>query len=156
MPKTATPVPDHIFIVFLSFTSFAQEADDILGLWINEDRIFGFEVYKSQGKYYSKIAWLAEPTENGKPKVDKNNPDASKRNNPLLGTRIFSELKFDKDEWNGGRIYNAKDGKTFDVYLELEDKDELKVIGFKGSRWLSKINVWYRIDKEKGFPETKG
>ncbi|MUU78640.1 DUF2147 domain-containing protein [Winogradskyella endarachnes] len=140
------------FTFMFSYSVLGQKADDILGFWISENAATGFEIYKSQNKYFSKIVWLAQPNVNGKPKLDKNNVDISKRDKPLLGTIILSGLVFDKDEWNDGTIYNAKDGKTYKVYLQLDGKN-LNVIGFKGSRWLSKINTWYPVQDKSKFPE---
>ena len=39
-----------------------------------------------------KIAWLGEPLENGKPKVDKNNPSASLKTRPILGLLLLNDL----------------------------------------------------------------
>lgn len=41
----------------------AQEyqADDILGLWLNEDEDAHIEVYRENDLYYGKIVWLKFP-----------------------------------------------------------------------------------------------
>jgi len=63
----------------LSFSAniFAQGAEDIVGLWFVEEKDAKVEVYNCGEGYCAKIVWLEEPNENGKPKVDDQNPDAS-------------------------------------------------------------------------------
>ena len=54
---------------------------------------------------------------NGQPKTDVNNPNAGRRDRPLLGLRIMSGLRPEDDEQLKGRVYNAEDGRVYEVYL---------------------------------------
>jgi hypothetical protein len=100
-----------IFTAFiLSFTALKSQtkADDIIGIWLTAGKEPAkIQIYKSGGKYYGKIVWLKNSTDNGTPKVDGNNPDKSKRSNPVMGLILLSSFKFDgDDEWKGGDIYD--------------------------------------------------
>ena len=44
-----------------------------------------------------------------KQRVGANNPDKTKRNNPIIGLTILTGFKFDDDdEWKGGDIYDPE------------------------------------------------
>ncbi len=70
----------------------AQSADAIVGTWFNTEREAKIEIYKEAGKYNGKIVWLKEPTENGKPKLDKNNSNASLRKRPPMGLNLLKGI----------------------------------------------------------------
>jgi uncharacterized protein (DUF2147 family) len=91
--------------------------------------------------------WLKNPNDNGKPKVDKNNPDNSKRNQSVVGLLILKEFKFDgDDEWEDGDIYDPESGKTYSCYLSLKDKHNLKVRGYVGISLFGRTEVWTRTN----------
>ena len=71
------------------------------------------------------MIWLKEPKDiNGKFKTDKNNPNKNLRNEKLLGLKILSNLMWNnkEKEWINGSIYNARDGKTYQVFANLSEK----------------------------------
>jgi uncharacterized protein (DUF2147 family) len=76
------------------------------------------------------IVGLKEPISkiDGKPKVDRENPDTSKRTRPLIGLSILIGMKpVDSGKWQGA-IYNPDDGKTYSASVKF-DGDSLKVKG---------------------------
>ena len=102
-------------IICITTSAFAQ-ADKILGTWLSADKKAHVEIYKTaSGAYYGKIIWLAQPNDpaTGKPKVDAENPDASKRNTPLLGSLTFINFTYNDGEYTDGKIYDCRDGKTY-------------------------------------------
>ncbi len=138
-------------LVALSFSAniFAQNADDIVGLWFVEEKDAKVEVYNCGKGYCAKIVWLEEPNENGKPKVDDENPDASLRDRPILNLEFLKNFKFDGEKYyEGGSIYNSRDGKTYDGYLFIQDDGTLllkggyKVLGMT----IGKSSVWSRAE----------
>jgi uncharacterized protein (DUF2147 family) len=141
---------------FLSFSAFnsASPADDtadkVQGTWLNEEGTAKVQIFKAAngsfaGKYYGKIVWLKEPNENGKPKLDKNNPDEKKRKNPLMGMMLLRDFSYDADdeEWSGGTIYDPKNGKTYSCYMSL-DGNKLNVRGYIGISLIGRTAVWTR------------
>jgi uncharacterized protein (DUF2147 family) len=78
----------------------------------------------------AKIVALAEPISkiDGKPKVDRENPDAAKRTRPLIGLTVMSGMKSAGDGTWKGRIYNPDDGKTYNATMRLSG-DTMKVQG---------------------------
>jgi uncharacterized protein (DUF2147 family) len=94
------------------------KADAITGVWqTHGDKPAKIQIYVSGGQYYGKIISLQNPLEDGRPVVDKKNPDAAKRGQPVVGLVLLSGFNFDKDEWNGGHIYDPESGKTYSCTL---------------------------------------
>jgi hypothetical protein len=93
------------FILLQLFTEavFTQKkADDIIGIWLtNSKEPAKIEIYKSGEKYFGKIVWLKNPTQNGKMRVDKNNPNKMKQGQQILGLVLLKGFRFDgEDELN--------------------------------------------------------
>lgn len=140
-------------VVIASLISFAahsqNKADDIIGTWLTGGKEPAkIQVYKSGEKFYGKIIWLKNPTENGKQRVDANNPDKSKRNNPIIGLVMLTRFTFDNDddEWKGGEIYDPESGKTYSSYMYLKDKNTLKVRGYVGISFFGRTETWTRTN----------
>ena len=46
---------------FVTIQAQEVNADDILGVWLNEDKDAHVDIYKEGDKFYGKIVWLKEP-----------------------------------------------------------------------------------------------
>ena len=139
-------------ILIASLVSFAahsqNKADGITGIWLTGGKEPAkIQVYKSGEKIYGKIIWLKNPSENGKQRVDANNPDNAKRSNPIIGLLILTSFKFDgDDEWKGGNIYDPESGKTYSSNIYLKDKNTLKVRGYVGISLFGRTETWTRTN----------
>jgi uncharacterized protein (DUF2147 family) len=140
--------PFTIFLIGLKLVCISLPAqikpDDIAGIWLTGGKEPAkIQVYKSSDKYFGKIVWLKNPTENGKPKVDTNNPNKTKRNNQIIGLGILKGFQFDgDDEWDDGEIYDPETGKTYSCYISLKDKNTLKVRGYVGISLFGRTEIW--------------
>ncbi len=127
----------HLFISIVALfipLFLAAQANKIEGVWFNEEKTSTIEMKKeSDGKYYGKINWLEEPNENGKPKIDDENPDPELAKRPVMGLPLVNNFVYDskKERWNDGTIYDPKNGKTYDCYAWFED-DNFDVLFLKG------------------------
>ncbi|MFN0190478.1 MAG: DUF2147 domain-containing protein [Aestuariivirga sp.] len=67
------------------------------------------------------IVGLKEPISkiDGKPKVDRENPDTSKRKRPLMGLSVLIGMKPTGDKKWKGSLYNPDDGKTYSASVSL-------------------------------------
>jgi uncharacterized protein (DUF2147 family) len=76
------------------------------------------------------IVALKEPISkiDGKPKVDRENPDASKRKRPLIGLTVMNGMKPAGEGTWKGTIYNPDDGKTYSATMRLAG-NKMKVQG---------------------------
>lgn len=129
----------------LSFKALAQ--DPIEHVWLSEEKTGKIQVYKAtDGKFYGKLIWIKEPNENGKPKVDKHNPDKSKRNDPLMGMVLLKGFrKSDEKHYEDGTIYDPKTGKTYSCKMTLNG-DNLDVRGYMGISLVGKTTRWTKVD----------
>ncbi len=133
------------FVVFgIRVIAFAQ-TDQVEGQWFNQEKTGKIDIYKAtDGKFYGKICWLRVPDENGKPKVDKNNPDEKRRNDPRLGLLVLKGLKKDGDKvYNDGTVYDPENGKTYSCKITFEG-DHLDVRGYIGFSLIGRTAVWTR------------
>ena len=79
--------------ILLNNFLLSQNSNDIIGIWLNEEKDAKIEIYKSENLFFGKLIWLKEPKDiNGKFKTDKNNPNKNLRNEKLLGLKILSNL----------------------------------------------------------------
>ena len=112
-------------------------AQDIKGKWLTEAGDAQVEIYESNGKMNGKIVWL----EKGPDTKDVHNKDEKLRSRKLMGVNILSGLTKKEDKWEGGRIYNPKNGKNYKCAIWL-DGDKLKVRGYIG--FLYETQTWKR------------
>ena len=136
--------------MFLAIFTFAQSplADDIVGKWLNEDQDAHVQIYKENGKFYGKIVWLKEPNEpaTGLPKLDDDNEDESLRSRPVMGLVMLKDFIYDGDgEWEDGTIYDPKNGKTYDCYMNFDENGVLKIRGYIGISWIGRNTYWTRV-----------
>ncbi len=93
-----------------------------------------------------KIYWLKEPmADDGKPKIDRYNPEPTMRTRPICGLPVLGDLeKISDGGFDNGWVYDPKEGKSYSVALDLVGPDTLKVTGYKGMRFLGKSFIWTR------------
>jgi uncharacterized protein (DUF2147 family) len=142
-----------IAILFCSINySLAQsEADALLGVWESGSGKARVKIDKVNDKYYGKIVWLKEPNnEEGKPKVDKNNPDEKLKTLPLLGYRMLKDFTYKGEKtWEDGTIYDPENGSTYSCTIKMTDTNTLDVRGFIGVSLFGRTDVWKRIQLKK-------
>jgi uncharacterized protein (DUF2147 family) len=100
------------------------------------------EIFKENGKYSGKITWLEEPTENGKPILDANNTDKSKRDREILGMKLLQDFEFKGGTWENGTIYDPTNGKTYSCTLKKKNNNTLEVRGFIGISLVGRTVEW--------------
>jgi uncharacterized protein (DUF2147 family) len=134
-----------LFSVALIFSSFTPGHESVVGEWYNQPKDATLILFEKDGKVFGKINWMKEPNENGKPKVDKNNPDPAKRNTPAFGLVILKNFeKVKENYWENGTIYDPNNGKTYKSNLTLKDKNNLDVRGYIGFSLLGRTESWTR------------
>ena len=123
-------------------------AADPAGTWLTEDgRGRNRTEHCGPGKadLCGYVVWMKEPTdENGKPRLDESNPDAKKKTRPVLGHELMTALKPADEGRYEGKVYNADNGKSYDVKVWSEAPAELSVRGCLFS-YLCKTQSWKRV-----------
>jgi uncharacterized protein (DUF2147 family) len=133
-----------VFILLLG--GFANAQDEIVGTWLNQNKDAHIRIFKAtNGHYYGKIEWLRDNPD----AMDTKNPDESKRKAPVLGLMILKGFLFDKEkeQWNGGTIYDPDNGKTYDCYMWFGDGTKQLIIkGYVlGMKFMGRETLWTRV-----------
>ncbi len=129
----------------------SADSEKILGVWESGSGKARVKIDKAGDLYTGRIVWLREPlNEEGKPKVDKNNPDEKLRTAPLLGYRMLKDFKYVGDlTWEEGTIYDPENGSTYSCTIKMTDPNTLDVRGFIGVSLFGRTDVWKRVQVKK-------
>lgn len=143
-----------VFCLVLQARGQAPEPADsekILGVWESGSGKARVKIDKASDIYTGRIVWLREPlNEEGKPKVDKNNPDEKLRSVPLLGYRLLKDFKYVGElTWEEGTIYDPENGSTYSCTIKMTDINTLDVRGFIGVSLFGRTDVWKRVQVKK-------
>ncbi len=116
-----------VFQIVVSGLGNAAGMADPSGTWLTEDGRARVRIERCGAKLEQVcgfIVWMKEPADaNGQPLRDQSNPDIAKRSRPLLGHQLILGLKPGADGRFEGQIYNAENGKTYEISLTRGTKD---------------------------------
>ena len=132
-----------VFFVILGTQINAQSP---LGIWKTVDDNTGetrseMELYLTdQGQLEGKIHKLLDADA---PQTCDECP-GEKKDAELIGMVIMWDLKKRGSQWEGGRIMDPENGKTYKCYISLDTTDKLKVRGYIGISALGRTQYWYR------------
>ena len=137
------------FLVALAPIPATAKAAEPVGFWSVGEGKSQIEIAPCGDMLCGKIVWLSEPNDKkGRPKLDRNNPDATLKGHPILGLQILSELKLSadrSDHWEGN-VYNPEDGHTYSVYLRPNDSS-MEVEGCLA--FFCRTQVWPRVPQDQ-------
>jgi uncharacterized protein (DUF2147 family) len=129
----------------------AANPDAVLGVWKNGEGTGMIQIFKkSDNKYYGRIVWLKVPNDpDGQPRTDINNPDETKRKQPLKGLEnMRGFVHSGENKWEQGNIYDPKNGNDYSCEMTLTDPNTLEVRGFIGVSLFGRTDVWKRQVKK--------
>jgi uncharacterized protein (DUF2147 family) len=128
-------------------TAGSALAADATGNWLTEGGKSRIKIADCGGALCGSIVWLKEPNdEGGKPKTDKNNPDAGMKTKPLIGVQIVRGMKPNGANKWAGQVYNAEDGKTYSGNITLTSDNALQLQGCALGGLLCKSQTWTRAN----------
>lgn len=157
-----------LFITILCLSSLAHAHDAlppsaIDGFWKTAGGEAIIQIRARDGRFPGRIVWLEDARYSlddpqdmgGQAVVDRHNPDADKRDRPLIGLQTIRNLDYhvsDKNraEWADGQIYDPDRGRWFHCYVRLEDADHLKLHGYVGFRLIGRTTTWIRVTDPRG------
>ncbi|MYM34211.1 DUF2147 domain-containing protein [Duganella sp. FT94W] len=138
-----------IAVAALSIVPAFADNTSPAGLWKNIDDETGkpkalIRISDNNGVLSGQIEKLfREPNEEQNPKCDK--CDGARKDQPILGMTILSNLKKDGDEYAGGEILDPSNGKLYKSKLHLTDGGKkLSVRGYIGVPMLGRTQTWVR------------
>ena len=113
--------------------AIALPSDEPSGTWLTEDGRARIRVERCGPKLEQLcgyIVWMKDPLDaKGRAVLDVQNPDAAKRARPVLGHQLILGLSLNPDERFHGQIYNAENGKSYEITLWRAEADGLKIRG---------------------------
>ncbi|WP_423735489.1 DUF2147 domain-containing protein [Chitinophaga caseinilytica] len=138
-----------IIFTFTIHTTAKAQADAANGVWLNEEKDAKVQIYKNGDKYFGKLIWMAHPLEaDGKtPRRDAKNSNSSLRARPLQGLVILTGFEYDADdqEWEDGKIYDPKSGKTYSSKMKIKG-NTLDIRGYVGAPLFGRTTIWTRAE----------
>ncbi len=110
--------------------SAAQADSSATGIWRMANGKVTVRLAQCGAGLCGTVIGLRKPLDKqGKPKLDKENPNASLRHRPVIGLMILSNMKpIGGDRWNG-TIYNPDDGNTYNSKMRMQNGNTMKVEG---------------------------
>ena len=124
-----------------SLSAFAANSDEVLGVWLVQDKDARVELYKTKdGELQGKVVWH---------KIaglkDVKNKDPQLRDKPILGKVVVWDFKWDneKGEWIDGKVY--KDGKNYCGRIKMNEDGTLYMKGNICDTFFGKTNTWTRV-----------
>lgn len=123
----------------------AQDEQQILGKWTNEDHSQIIQVVKKNNVYVGKL--ISINVENAHMLLDSENEDDTKKSRRLLGAEVWTGFSYipESNSWKFGEIYNYKTGNVYNGKITVEG-NELKLTGHYGFFFfLAKTQKWTRV-----------
>lgn len=126
----------------------------VYGLWLVGSKRAAVEITpceKAPDALCGHVVWIIE----GGLTIDKHNPKKDLRNRPICGLRLLRGFERDAPgEYSGGKIYDAKEGKTYKATIKVKDADTLFLRGYVGIPLFGRSQEWTRLpdDHERCTP----
>lgn len=141
----------NVIAAILLLTAFAAKAQTgenaIVGKWESDKKDVQLEFFKSGNEYQAKLLWGNKIVENdGKTsKKDVKNPDEKLRSRLIIGIVSVTGLKWDSEEYTGGKIYNPPLGDTYKCKVWVKD-GKLYLRGYMGVSLLGQTASFHHLN----------
>ena len=130
-----------LFVFLLCSLSTAQAADPIEGLWKVSDGKATIRVTIEKGKLVGRITAVSNPSW----VFDTENKDPKLQTRKIIGLPMVWGFYKKGDKWEGGKVYDSANGKTYKGKIWLEGKDKMVMRGFVGVSLLGRSAEWNRV-----------
>lgn len=123
-------------------------SDTPVGTWKTIDDATGkpksiVQITEQNGELQAKVLQVLQSEEGPHPLCVK--CEGERKNKPVEGMTIMWGVTRDDDVWDGGKILDPHNGKTYKVKLTLTDGGQkLDVHGYIGFAMLGRSQVWER------------
>jgi uncharacterized protein (DUF2147 family) len=133
--------------LFIAAPAMAADTTPV-GTWTTIDDATGkpksiVQITESNGKLEAKVLEVLQSDQGAHPVCKE--CDGERKDKPVEGMTIMWGVEKDGDIWDGGRILDPKNGKTYKVKLTLTDNGQkLDVHGYIGFSLLGRSQIWER------------
>ena len=133
---------------------YAQNADVILGKWMDENQETIIEIYKLADKniYNGRVVWVRDSLRSfGEGLRDVLNDDTELRSRKVLGTNMLEGFVYDgTDTWRKGEIYYYQSGNDYNGKIYLDEEGNLRLKGYYSILFfLGRTKTWKRVSNLK-------
>ena len=120
------------------------------GIWYDDSGKGAVKIEMCGAKLCGKIYWLKDQLNaEGKPLVDRHNPNEAERKRPICGLQVIGGLAaMDDGSWDTGWIYDPKEGKSYSVALAMTAPDTLKVTGYLVMKMMGRTLTWKKAPED--------
>ena len=135
-----------LLLVMLFFFQFSF-SQTIFGKWKTIDDETGkekgiVEIFERNGKIFGRIINILD-IEHIHHKCEK--CEGEDNNKPILGLTIIKGMKKNGNEYEGGKVLDPKNGKSYQCKISLDGKDKLIVRGYIGISLFGRSQTWVRF-----------
>lgn len=135
-----------ILFIFVWVCQLCQ-SQSVVGKWTTIDDETGkekgiVEIFEYKGKIYGRIIEIFEQ-EKRHYKCER--CEGEDKNKPILGLVIIKGLSKKGDVYEGGKITDPKNGKSYHCKITLQGKDKLVVRGYIGIPLIGRSQTWIRL-----------
>jgi uncharacterized protein (DUF2147 family) len=136
----------------LALAAWPAAANDVrpapYGVWMPEDEESMVEIYDCGDAMCARVVWMLEGRgEDGEILTDIYNPDPALRSKPVLGLEVMTEITpTDEDKVWQGRVYNPKDGRTYDFWLTVKSEEQITIQGCGLYNLICQTHTWNRVE----------
>jgi uncharacterized protein (DUF2147 family) len=138
-----------LFALAFAYAAPALAADlTPVGTWTTIDDTTGkpksiVQITETGGKLEGKVLEVLQSDQGPHPICRE--CDGERKDQPIEGMTIIWDVQKDGDVWDGGKILDPKNGKTYKVKLTVSDNGhKLDVHGYIGFALLGRSQVWER------------
>jgi uncharacterized protein (DUF2147 family) len=132
----------------LAFPGGAAYASPVGGLWLVAEKDAHVWIGEFHGTYCGRIVWVRDSLDSkGFLRRDTNNPDPSLRGRvmrDLVMVTALAPTSADSTRWKA-RVYDPRNGHTYNANLTLESSGRLKLRGYIGFSLLGRTAHWTRL-----------
>lgn len=147
-----TGLTSLVLLAALHAGSVGASGDPVFGFWLVENQRAIVEIVPCGAQACGNIVWLQVPLDDeGRPKIDRNNPDEKLRGQKLCGIELIRKFRdAGSGAWSGGSIYSPRDGQTYSASMKLRGDDALELRGYLLLPLFGKTQVWTREAGDRG------
>ena len=141
-----------LVLMLVSDLPARANGDPAFGLWLTEDERAIIEIAACDGMACGRIVWMDQPRhEDGRPKVDANNPDEALKSRTICGIHLIGNFKQKQPGvWDDGFVYNPKDGQKYAAKIKSTAIDKLELRGYVLVPAFGQSQTWTRVSDTRG------
>lgn len=132
-----------------AFDANATQPAEVIGVWLSPKANMRVRIVPCGSGLCGNIVWMKDPSnpQTGEPLTDSKNPDPEKRNRPILGIQMITDLKPGRaaGEWTA-QVYSPNEGKTSNVNFFVDGPNSIKIEGCIIVGLLCRAQTWTRVN----------